>query len=1158
MTESQDTSGESGQTGERGRFHASTPPAKVPSPKSSGRTGESGAAGPGASGADHSHLDMSPAERAATDPRLEKAHAEASGAVGSDGASDTSEGNAPGGATTASDQDVVSATGTMAIATLLSRITGFLRTVFISSALGGGVASAFNTANTLPNLVTELVLGAVLTSLVVPLLVRAEKEDPDRGAAFIRRLLTITFTLMMTVTVIAVFAAPLLTRMSLDSDGSVNIGMSTAFAYLVLPQIVFYAMFAVMMAVLNTKGFFKPGAWAPVINNCVTLAVLGLYWLLPSHTKLGVNDTVTITDPHIMLLGLGTTLGVVVQAAIMVPFLRKAGVDIRPLWGLDARLKQFGGMALAIVVYVAISQVGWLLNNRIASGTETGPTIYMQAWQLLQVPYGVIGVTLLTAVMPRLSRNAADGDDKAVVKDLTMASKLTMLSLVPVIAFFTAFGSLIAPALFAYGEFTLDNTDILGLTISFSAFTLIPYALVLLHLRVFYAREEVWTPTFIIGGITVTKVALAYAAPLVASEPRYVVVLLGAANGMGFVAGAIIGHRLLKRSLGHLGMKSVLTTSLWALGASAVSALIVWRLDALVDNFLIPDDWRPGFIIRLIIAGILFLAIVMVLLSFTKLPEVRMVGAMFARLPLIGRLFRGAVDSSGQEGPTARITEMPLTGMAGFTGQDVTGTAMPPLSAGRVRGPRLVPGAPILQGRFRLLSDHGGSPAARLWQARDNESGDLVALTILDPQAAGCRSSELLDRSATLAKITSPGVARVREICNARTLVVVVADWTDGAPLTRVAESGPDPMAAGFAMSDLADAAGAAAEIGGSLGIDHRNRLRISSDGRAVLAFPGVLPGSSTRQDIHAIGVSLDLLLSTVPSSDVPADLRGVLDEARQVDDVDGHQLASRLRAVTTGEPDSHMVTSADIAPNPETKPGFGAAQEKPGRTALSAGVTIGGIFLVVALILVAVAYFGSDRQDSPVTPDSIRGGQTSSAEPQAAEPEVIPANWSAEWAPGEEGTGTLDNPEEAPLVTDGDPETEWASAQYFAQLGDGPESLKPGLGLLLQLPSPTAVTSVNLEGMTPGTRVELRLAPRGGDLESLDQAPVVAAETASDDDGTLSLRSDLDPGEDGVFEEGVPEDAVVGDRVLLWITELPMPEAATVGEATVHGVPEE
>ncbi|MDN6241535.1 MAG: murein biosynthesis protein MurJ, partial [Corynebacterium variabile] len=308
-----------------------------------------------------------------------------------------------------SDADVVRTTGSMAFATLLSRITGFLRTVLIGSALGVEVGSAFNTANTLPNLITELVLGAVLTSLVIPLLVRAEKEDPDRGEAFIRRLITLTFTLMITVTVLAVFAAPLLTRMSLDSDGKVNVGMSTAFAYLVLPQIVFYAMFAVMMAILNTKGYFKPGAWAPVVNNVVTIGVLSLYWLLPQDSKLSPTDSVTITDPHIMLLGLGTTAGVVVQALIMVPYLKKAGINLRPLWGLDDRLKQFGGMALAIVVYVAISQVGFVLNNRIASSADGGaPTINTQALHLLQKPNAIIRVTMLTAIMTQHSRNDAD------------------------------------------------------------------------------------------------------------------------------------------------------------------------------------------------------------------------------------------------------------------------------------------------------------------------------------------------------------------------------------------------------------------------------------------------------------------------------------------------------------------------------------------------------------------------------------------------------------------------------------------------------------------------------------------------------------------------------------------------------------------------------
>ncbi len=1155
--------GQPGPRGQRHRFVASGSPSVTPAPKPSPAR-HPRAATP--DGDDLSHLDRFPASGAGATMTVENPDVPA----GADSGTVTTDG-------TPSDAEVVQNTGSMAFATLLSRITGFLRTVLIGSALGVEVGSAFNTANTLPNLITELVLGAVLSSLVIPLLVRAEKEDPDRGAAFIRRLFTLTFTLMMAVTVLAVFAAPLLTRMSLDADGKVNVGMSTAFAYLVLPQIVFYALFSVMMAVLNTKGYFRPGAWAPVVNNLVTIAILGLYWLLPEDSKLSPTDSVTLTDPHIMLLGLGTTAGVVVQALIMVPFLRKAGIDLRPLWGLDSRLKQFGGMAVAIVVYVLISQTGYVLNNRIASSADGGaPTIYTQAWQLLQMPYGIIGVTLLTAFMPRLSRNAADGDDKAVVKDLSTATRLTMLAMVPVIVYMTAFGTVIGPALFAYGDYSKDAANVLGWTISFSAFTLIPYAMVLLHLRVFYAREEVWTPTFIIAGITVTKLVLAYLAPHVASEPRLVVVLLGAANGMGFVTGAIIGHRLLKRSLGHLGMRSVLKTGLWAFAASAVGALVAWRVDVLLTTFVVGADTSVGFIVRLLVTGVIFLAVVIGLLSFSRLPEVVTVGAALSRLPVVGRLFRRAAVAEEEQGDGAATVAPPGTKITALSfgdsgaGMMPTGMvgALPPLSAGRVRGPRLVPGAPILQGRYRLLADHGGSPTARLWQARDNSDGDLVALTVIDALRSGRSTREIIDATAKLAEATatSPAVALVREICDARTLVVVVADWTEGTPLTRVAESGPDPYAAAWAMVGLADAAGS----GCSLGIDHRNRIRISTDGRAVLAFPGVIPqgpagaagssagesagssagssaGAGSVADLHSIGVSLSLLLSGVPGA-VPDNLTRIADDARAGRFSDGHELARVLREATHPDNDQstgpHLRTTADVAPEVTDRAGFGAAPENRGRLTVIGVATVAGVVAVVAVIAVALAVLGGGRKDSPLTTDSILGGDG------LGTIGVSRPTGVGEWAP-EDGRGTPDNPEDAPLTIDGDPSSTWSSAQYQAQFGPTSSSVKDGIGLLLTLPEPVAVTQVELTGVRPGMTVELRTGD--GDVTSLDQTTLLA--TATSEGNSLTLSPETTVPEDG--KQGVSRDLPKpADRVLVWITGLPMPDAATVGEITVHGAP--
>ena len=505
-----------------------------------------------------------------------------------------------------SNQDVIRATGTMAIATLLSRITGFLRQMLIGATLGATVGTAFSSANQIPNLVTEIVLGAVLTSLVVPVLVRAEKEDTDRGETFVRRLFTLAFSILGIVTIASVVLAPFLTRMMLPEDSKANAVQATSLAFLLLPQILFYGLFALFQAVLNTKNIFGPGAWAPVVNNVISISVLLAYRFLPG--QLDPHEPTPVADPHVMRLGLGTTTAVMVQCLILLPYLKKAGINLRPKWGLDARIKQFGGMALAIITYVAISQLGYVITSRVAAYADAGaPLVYQNAWLMLQVPYGVIGVTLLTAIMPRLSRNAADGDVDAVVRDLTLGSKLTFIALIPIVIFMTGFGVPIARALFQYGAYGAESAEQLGLTISFSAFTLIPYALVLLHLRVFYAREEAWTPTFIIAGITLTKIVLTLLAPLMTSNPDRVVILLGTANGFGFVSGAVIGGFLLKRKLGSLGGKAVTQTVLWASGAGLVGLVVSWVLYRGV-NFLLPENLSSIVsLIKVAVLGVIFL-----------------------------------------------------------------------------------------------------------------------------------------------------------------------------------------------------------------------------------------------------------------------------------------------------------------------------------------------------------------------------------------------------------------------------------------------------------------------------------------------------------------------------------------------------------------------
>ncbi|AIL97776.1 murein biosynthesis integral membrane protein MurJ [Corynebacterium ureicelerivorans] len=814
-------------------------------------------------------------------------------------------------------EKVVRATGSMAIATLISRVTGFIRTVLIGAALGEVVAASFNTANTLPNLITEIVLGSVLTALVVPVLVRAEKEDADHGAAFIRRLFTLTLTLMTVVTLVAVTTAPLLTRMMMDEDSKGNLVQTTSFAYLVLPQIFFYGMFSLFMAILNTKEHFRPGAWAPVANNVVSIAVLVAYMALPG--QLNPAAPTSISNPHVLLLGLGTTAGVVVQCLIMLPALRRLGIDLRPLWGIDERLKQFGGMALAIVTYVAISQLGYIITTRIAFNADAAAQfIYQQHWMLLQMPYGIIGVTLLTAIMPRMSRNAADGDDEAVVADLTMGTKLTFIALIPIIIFMTALGPDIARALFAYGSFSPEAANTLGLTISASSFTLIPYALVMLHLRVFYAREEAWTPTFIIAGITGTKVLLSALAPHIAREPSHVVVLLGAANGFGFVAGALIGALLLRRKLGTLRARDVLRTSAWAAGAAVVGVAVVFGTRWLVRDVAglhLPQALGRligapslGNLIEVALLGILFLVVTGLVLSRSKLPEVQNLGRALQRIPGMSRFIRPDEDRALEVG------EVDLRDVSNqFLASDTFNASPvpPPMSAGVVRGPRLVPGAGVSDGRFRLIRDHGAATGARFWQAREVASGRDVALTFVDttgsapmapatPREAALEAAGVARRTRKLAKLGLPAVAESIEILSYRSGALVVADWVEGSSVKAVAESGQTlhTEAVANALAPLAGAMAAAHEADVPLGLANRQQLRIDTEGHVRLAFPAVLPDASPATDADSFASALALLNSNVSSDDlddVTARTRALVD-ADAVDQAAFRDIEKALR----------------------------------------------------------------------------------------------------------------------------------------------------------------------------------------------------------------------------------------------------------------------
>ena len=595
-----------------------------------------------------------------------------------------------------SDAALVSRSWGMALATLVSRVTGFARIVLLAAILGAALSSAFSVANQLPNLVAALVLEATFTAIFVPVLARAEKDDADGGTAFVRRLVTLATTVLLGTTLLSVAAAPLLVRLMLGRSPQVNEPLTIAFAYLLLPQVIFYGLSSVFMAILNTRNVFGPPAWAPVVNNVVAIGTLGAYLAAPGQLSV---DPVQMGNAKLLVLGIGTTLGVFAQTAVLLVAIRRRRISLRPLWGIDDRLKQFGAMAAAMVFYVLISQIGLIVTNQIAStAAASGPAIYNYTWLVLMLPYGMIGVTVLTVVMPRLSRNAAADDTDAVLADLSLATRLTMITLIPTVAFMTVGGSAMGSALFAYGHFGDVDAGHLGAAIAMSAFTLLPYAVVLLQLRVFYARQQPWIPIAIIVVITVVKIAGSLVAPHLTDNPDLVAGYLGLANGLGFVAGAIAGYYLLRNALrprgGHLLGVAEVRTILVTATASLLAGLVAYLVDVLMGmQRLTAYGGGAGSLLRLFVLAVIMAPIVAVVMLRAQVPEAVAALAVF-------RGWIGSTPARGKAAPPAPARVPPV------------GAPAPPSSrSARVVAPQSEGGDQLLRSGIVTYPEHRNSSA---------------------------------------------------------------------------------------------------------------------------------------------------------------------------------------------------------------------------------------------------------------------------------------------------------------------------------------------------------------------------------------------------------------------------------------------------------------
>jgi putative peptidoglycan lipid II flippase len=537
----------------------------------------------------------------------------------------------------ASNQRMLANSRSMAVASLISRITGFARSVLLVAALGtAAVGNAYNGGNNFPNMVYELLLGGVLSSVLVPLLVHAQAEDDDDGVAYTQRLLSLAAAWLGGLTFLAVLAAPWISAVFAE-PGSRD--LTSIFATLLLPEIFFYGLGAMFMAVLNIRHSYAAGAWAPVLNNVIMIATVAVFWLLPGPDVLLPS---TITTPQIVVLGVGTTLGIAAQAMVLIPSLRRSGFHWR--WRFRAhpnevgRMREVGTLAGWVLLYVVASQIGVSVIQYVGQH-DGGFSIFTQADLLFQMPYGILVVSVLTAIMPRMSRAAVRQDNAAVIADLSLGARLSAVALIPITAGLIALGAPLGVTLFDHGRNTPAGAELIGTSLALSAFGLFPFALVMLQMRVFYAMRDGRTPTLINVAMVGVKVALVFVTDAVFAAPAgtnvirhpsvHAVEWLNISTSISYVIGAIAGHIFLTRRLGHLGFARVGRTVLQIGAASAVGGGAAYGVVLAAHHVL--GSGRGGAAGALVGGAVAGLVVFGLVAWAMRIPDVREVGALLRR-----------------------------------------------------------------------------------------------------------------------------------------------------------------------------------------------------------------------------------------------------------------------------------------------------------------------------------------------------------------------------------------------------------------------------------------------------------------------------------------------------------------------------------------------
>ncbi len=475
----------------------------------------------------------------------------------------------------------------MALGTAISRVTGFLRYAALAYVLGltlrygrTNLPSTYNLANSMPNMVFDLVMGGIIASLFIPVFVEYLSTRSREEAWYVASAVTnIAMAILGVVTVLGIFASPLIIRL-MTAFGSYSSGDVTTqvvrdqaafFLRFFMPQIIFYGLSAIIGGLLNAHRHFTAPAFAPIANNLVVIGTVVVFNFLP-----GPRDN----QLHLVVLGVGTTLGVVAQALVQAPMLVRLGMRYTPTFDLrHPAVRKIGRLAVPLIGYILLWQVNTWFVFALAIRVDGGVPSYQYAQLFFQLPYGIFAVSIITAIFPALSEHAALKRMSRFKDTLNMGIRSTLLVILPCAVVYLTLNRSIIRLLLQHGFFKAGDTELLSGVLFFFALGLVPYAIDMLLTKTFYSMQDTRTPMIINCFVVAVNIACNIA------FFRWLGVK-GLALGFStaYLFSMFLDGAVLRRRLGRLGGRKAMLTAVKAGVAGGGMAVIVFASHFLVSR----------------------------------------------------------------------------------------------------------------------------------------------------------------------------------------------------------------------------------------------------------------------------------------------------------------------------------------------------------------------------------------------------------------------------------------------------------------------------------------------------------------------------------------------------------------------------------------------